>query len=73
MEKSCKKCVSKVSLRSLLILVNNPKQPLDAINSFKSKIFWKTIIKNPKKDQLYFFFKTQSFSVDKVTKKGAWN
>ena len=27
-------------------LVNNPKQPLDARNSFKNKIFWKGIIKN---------------------------
>ena len=31
----------------LLILVNNPKQPLHARNSFESKIFSKTIIKNP--------------------------
>ena len=31
---------------SLLILVNSPKQPLHAINSFKSKIFWNRIIKN---------------------------
>ena len=30
-----------------LILVNNPKQPLHAVNSFKNKIFWKRIIKKP--------------------------
>ena len=33
-----------------LILVNNPKQPFYAINSFKNKIFWKIIkksFKNP--------------------------
>ena len=30
-----------------LILVNNPKQPLHARNSFKNKIFWKRIIKQP--------------------------
>ena len=29
----------------LLILVNNPKQPLHARNYFESKIFWKMIIK----------------------------
>ena len=28
-----------------LVLVNNPKQPLLARNSFKNKIFWKRIIK----------------------------
>ena len=28
-----------------LILVNNPKQPLYARNSFEIKIFWKRIIK----------------------------
>ena len=31
----------------LLILVNNPKQPVHARNYFKSKIVWKRIIKNP--------------------------
>ena len=31
---------------SFFILVNNPKQPFYARNSFKSKIFWKGIIKN---------------------------
>ena len=30
-----------------LILVNNPKQPLHAVNFFKNKIFWKGTIKNP--------------------------
>ena len=34
---------------SFFILVNNPKQPLHARNSFKNKIFWKRIIKNPLK------------------------
>ena len=29
------------------ILVNNPKQPLHVRNCFKSKIFWKWIIKKP--------------------------
>ena len=32
-----------------IILVNNPKQPLHARNYFKSKIFWKRIIKKPLK------------------------
>ena len=35
--KSYRKCAPDPSL----ILVNNPKQPLHARNSFKSKIFWK--------------------------------
>ena len=30
-----------------LILVNNPKQPLYARNSFENKVFWKRIMKNP--------------------------
>ena len=30
-----------------LVLVNNPKQPLHARNSFKNKIFSKRIIKKP--------------------------
>ena len=32
-----------------LILVNNPKQPLHAKNSFNNKTFCKRIIKNPSK------------------------
>ena len=51
-----------------LNLVNNPKQPLHARNSFKKKIFWKRIIKRPLKSQLYFFFWTQSLLMDKVIK-----
>ena len=51
-----------------MILVNNPKQPLLARNSSKYKIFWKRIIKNPLKSQLYFFFLTQSLLMDKVIK-----
>ena len=40
LEKSCRKCVSNASLRSpFLILLNNPKEPLHARNSFKNKIF----------------------------------
>ena len=34
-------------LDPFLTLVNNPKKPLHARNSFKNKIFWKKIIKNP--------------------------
>ena len=32
-----------------LILLNNPKHPFGTINSFKSKVFSKRIIKNPLK------------------------
>ena len=39
MEKSCRKCEPKASPRPFFILVNNPKQLLDARNSFKNKIF----------------------------------
>ena len=39
MEKSCRKYAPKFSLTPFLILVNKPKQPLHARNSFKNKIF----------------------------------
>ena len=51
-----------------LILVNNPKQPLHARNSFKNKIFWKGINKNLLKSKLYFFFPTQSLLMNKIIK-----
>ena len=41
MEKPCRKWAPKASPRPLFILVNNPKQPLYARNSFKYKIFGK--------------------------------
>ena len=43
MEKLSKKCAPKKD--TILILVNNPQQPLHIINSFKNKIFFKRIIK----------------------------
>ena len=48
-----------------LILVNNPKQLLHAINSFKNKMFWKNVIKKP-----YFclFFRIQSLFMSKIMK-----
>ena len=50
MEKVCTENVHQKLVRDLiLILVNNPKTPLQARNSFKNKIFWKTIIKKPLK------------------------
>ena len=51
-----------------IILVNNPKQPLHPRNPFKSKIFWKRIIKKPEKRQLYFLFWTQSLLIDELIK-----
>ena len=51
-----------------LILVNNPKQPLHARNSFRNKIFWKRIIKKPFKEVNYLFFQIQSLLMDKVIK-----
>ena len=47
----------------LLILVNNPKQPMHAINSFEIKIFWKRIIKVLKKWTLFFLFFFQTLSL----------
>ena len=46
MEKSCRKFAPKAIPRPLFYLVNNPKQPLHAINYFKNKIFRNGIIKN---------------------------
>ena len=37
-----------------IILVNNPKQPLHARNSFGNKILWKRIIKNSEKNLTLF-------------------
>ena len=52
-----------------LNLVNNPKQPLYARNSFKNKIFWKRIIKKPQKGHnIIFFFRTQFLLNDKIVK-----
>ena len=65
MEKSSRKYAPKLAPDPFLILLNNPKQPLHAINYFKNKIFWKTIVKKPLKSKLYFFFRTQSLLKDK--------
>ena len=35
MEKSCRKCASKATLKPIFNLVNNPKQPLHVRNSFE--------------------------------------
>ena len=37
----------KLASDPFLIFLNNPKQPLDVINYFKNKVFWKRIIKKP--------------------------
>ena len=46
---------------SLLILVNNPNSHCIQEILLKVKIFWKRIIKNPFKSQLYFFSKASLF------------
>ena len=57
-----------------IILVNNPKQPLHAINYLKSKILWKRIIKKPWKGNFDFSFEPSPFQKTKISKtKGAWN
>ena len=47
MEKSCRNVEQKLVPDPFLILVNKPKQPLHARNSFKNKIFQERIIKKP--------------------------
>ena len=44
-EKSCKNVQQKLLPDLFITLVNKPKQPLYVKNYFKSKIFWKSIIK----------------------------
>ena len=44
--KSIRKCPQKLVPDPILILVNSPKQPMYAGNTFENKIFWKRIIKN---------------------------
>ena len=39
MEKSCRKCAPKASPGPFLILVNNPKQPLDARKQVQKNSF----------------------------------
>ena len=56
MEKSCRKCAPKASHR---LLCNSVKNPKHAINSFKNKIFSKTIIK---KLTLFFLLKLVLFN-----------
>ena len=46
MENYAKNMHQKLVPDPFLILLSNPKQPLDSRNSFKSKIFRKGIIKN---------------------------
>ena len=63
MEKSCGKLARKASPNPFLILVNNPKQLLHAINYFKNKMFWKRVIKRPlKKLTLYFLLNPVHFN-----------
>ena len=65
MEKSCRNVHQKL---------NNPKQPLHAINSFKNKIFLKRIIKKPLKSYFIFSFEPSLFYWTKSSKpNGVWN
>ena len=43
--KPCRKSAPKASPRPLFNFAKNPKQPLHATNSFKTKVFWERIIK----------------------------
>ena len=57
------------------ILVNNPKQTLQARNSSKNKVYWKRIMKNLEKAFLYFLFWIQSPSMETILfkTKRTWN
>ena len=52
----------------LLILVNNPKHSLHAINFFENKIFWKRILKVFKKWTLFFLSNPLPFNVQSYQK-----
>ena len=60
MEKTCGKCAKCAG--SFLILVNNPKQPLDAINSSKNKILKEHYQKPFKKFTLFFLWNPVAFN-----------
>ena len=64
--KIMQKYTPKTSHRPLFILVNNPKQPLHARNSFKIKIL--KDYQKALKSQLYFFFRNQSHLMDQIMK-----
>ena len=62
MEKSYTKCAPKVNPTPFLILVNNPKQPFHAKNSFKNKIFERWLSKSFKKVNFIFSSNPVSFN-----------
>ena len=47
MKRSYRQCAPKASPRPLFNLLDKPKQPLHARNSFKNTVFSKRIIKRP--------------------------
>ena len=55
MEKSYRKCAPKVRLDPFLILLNNPKQALNAGNYFVNKMFLKNDYKKSLKMSTLFF------------------
>ena len=59
MENHAKNVHQKLAPDPFLILLNNPKQPLHARNSFKNKVFYKKIIK-----KLTLFFLSNSVPVN---------
>ena len=61
MEKSCRKSVLKSSPR-LVILVNNPEQPLHARNYFKKRYFKRGLLKTLKKINFIFSFNPVPFN-----------
>ena len=49
MEKSCRKGALKLASDPFLILIINSKQSFNTRNSFRNKVFWKSITEKPLK------------------------
>ena len=68
MQKMC----TKSSPQTFFFLLNNPKQPLHARNSFKNKVFWKRIIKKALKKLTLFFLSNPVSSNGQSYQKQKW-
>ena len=61
MEKSCRKYAPRATARPLFVLLNSPKQPLHARNSFQIRYFERGLSKSLKKVNFIFSFKPSPF------------
>ena len=70
MENHAKNVHQKLAPDPFLILLNNPKQPLHARNSFKNNIFWKKDYQEAlKKLTLFFLLNPVAFNGQSHTKQ----